>query len=170
VLFVQGDARSTGFPGATFDHVMIMGNSLGYLPEPEDDRRILEESFRLLKPGSRLLVDITDGEKVRAEMAPRAWHEIDEDLVVCRQRELSNGKVKARELVFSREKGLVGDRSYAIRLFTPSQLENLLCRAGFMDVRFHRNFRPHGRDGDYGFMNARILATAMRPSQEGKIL
>ena len=44
VRFIQGDARSTGLSGSTFDHVIIMGNSLGYLPDPEDDHRIFAES------------------------------------------------------------------------------------------------------------------------------
>jgi D-alanine-D-alanine ligase len=168
VHFIQGDARSTGLSGSTFDHVIIMGNSLGYLPDPDDDRKILAESLRLLKPGSRILVDVTDGEKARREMAPMAWHEVDEDLVVCRRRELNDGKVHARELVFSRRKGLLKDQSYAIRLFTPSQLDDLLRRTGFVDVRLHRDFRPHDGEGDYGFMNRRVLATAKRPTQEGK--
>ena len=163
VHFIQGDARSTGLSGSTFDHVIIMGNSLGYLPDSDDDQRILSESLRLLKPGSQILVDITDGEKARKEMIPVAWHEVDEDLVVCRRRELTDGKVKARELVFSRRDGLVRDQSYAIRLFSPSQLEDLLRRAGFVDVRLHRDFCPHDGDGDYGFMNRRVLATAKRP-------
>jgi D-alanine-D-alanine ligase len=163
VRFIQGDARRTGLPANTFDHVIIMGNSLGYLPQPEDDNKILEEAFRLVKPGSQLLVDITDGQKVRAEMVPNAWHEVDEDLVVCRQRELINGAVRAREMVFSRSKGLIRDQSYAIRLFTSNQLEKVILDAGFVDVCLHKDFRPHHREGDYGFMNRRILATAKKP-------
>lgn len=167
VRFIQGDARCTGLPADSFDHVIIMGNSLGYLPEPDDDIRILIEAFRLVKPGSRLLVDVTDGQKVREEMVPNAWHEVDEDLVVCRQRELVNGTVRAREMVFSRRTGLVRDQSYAIRLFTTGQLEKLLYHAGFVDVCLHRDFCPHDRDGDYGFMNRRILATAKKPRYKG---
>jgi D-alanine-D-alanine ligase len=168
VRFIQGDARDTGLPESSFDHVIIMGNSLGYLPEPYDDTRILTEAFRLMKPNSNLLIDITDGEKVRTEMVSNAWHKVDDDLVVCRQRELVDGMVRAREMVISCSKGLIRDQSYAIRLFTPMELEDLILRAGFVEVRVHRNFRPHNRKGDYGFMNRRILATAKRPSDKGR--
>lgn len=170
VHFIQGDARWTAFPDGTFDHVIIMGNSLGYLPDPEDDRRILRESFRVLKPGSRLLLDVTDGEKVRGQMVPVAWHEVDDDLVVCRQRELEDGRIKARELLFSRRKGLVREQSYAIRLFSSSQVRHLLGGAGFEKIRILKNFRSHRDEADYGFMNRRVLAVAKKPNGEGKDL
>ena len=170
VRFIQGDARRTGFSSESFDHVIIMGNSLGYLPLPDDDTKILEEAFRLAKPGSRLLVDITDGQKIKSEMVPNAWHEVDGDIVVCRQRELVNGTVRAREMVFSRKSGLIRDRSYAIRLFTPAKLEKIIHDAGFVDVCLHRDFRPHDREGDYGFMNRRILATAVKPKHRENII
>jgi len=161
--FLQGDARNTGLPEESFDHVMIMGNSMGYLPHDHDDGKILAEAFRVLKPGSWLLVDLADGEQVRMNLTPNAWHEIDDDLVVCRQRELSNGRVRAREMVFSRSKGLIRDQAYAIRVYDPDELAGLLTESGFTDVRVHRNFRPHGREGDFGFMNRRILVTGIKP-------
>ena len=163
VLFMQGDARDTGLPAASYDHVLILGNSLGYLPDDEDDGRILAEAYRLLKPGSTILVDVTDGDKVLKELNPNAWHEVDEDLVVCRHRELNGKRIKAREMVFSRQRGLVRDQSYAIRIYTPDELEDIVFKTGFVDVKVHRNFSPHGNDGDYGFMNKRVLVTAKKP-------
>ncbi len=166
VQFMQGDARDTDLPSASFDHVLILGNSLGYLPDEDDDGRILTEAFRLLKPDSAILVDVTDGDKVLNELTPNAWHEVDEDLVVCRHRERSGNRIKAREMVFSRRKGLVRDQSYAIRIYRPDELEDLVFKAGFVDVKVHRNFSPHGKDGDYGFMNKRVLVTARKPLEK----
>jgi D-alanine-D-alanine ligase len=34
VRFIRGDARETALNSATFDHVLILGNSLGYISEP----------------------------------------------------------------------------------------------------------------------------------------
>ena len=59
VEFIQGDARKTDLSSETFDHVLIMGNSLGYIQEQEADAEILAEAFRLLRPGGWLLVDVT---------------------------------------------------------------------------------------------------------------
>lgn len=163
VTFMQGDARFTGLPSTSFDHVLILGNSLGYLPDENDDGLILTEAYRLLKPGSAILVDVTDGDKVLNELNPNAWHEVDEDLVVCRHRELNGTRIKAREMVFSRQQGLVREQSYAIRIYNPNELQDLVFKAGFVDVKVHRNFSPHGEDGDYGFMNKRVLVTAKKP-------
>ncbi len=162
VRFLRGDARQTGLAEGSFNHVIIMGNSLGYLPEKRDDRRILAEANRLLKPGSTILIDVTDGEKVAAEFTSNSWHEVDEDLVVCRQRRLDNGRVKAREMVFSRREGLLRDQAYAIRIYRCGELEELVLNAGFVNVRTHK-FSPHKAKGDYGFMNRRIIVTAVKP-------
>ncbi|MGD8353392.1 MAG: class I SAM-dependent methyltransferase [Pseudomonadota bacterium] len=166
VRFMRGDARDTGLPSTSFDNVLILGNSLGYLPDDHDDGRILKEAFRVLKAGSAILVDVTDGDKVVNELIPNAWHEVDEDLVVCRHRELNGTRIKAREMVFSRREGLISERSYAIRVYSPEELKGLVDNAGFVDVEVHRNFSPHGREGDYGFMNKRVLVTARKPGKQ----
>lgn len=161
INFVQGDAARTGLPDSAFDHVMILGNSLGYLPQATDDLLIMQEARRLLRPGGRLLVDITDGDVVRERFAPNAWHEIAEDIVVCRQRELTADVVRVREVVLCKERGLIRDQSYAIRTYSPTLLETLVFDAGFTDVAIHRNFSPRDGGGDYGFMNHRLLLTAL---------
>ena len=163
VQFLQGDARDTGKPDASFDHVLILGNSLGYLPEPDDDVRIFKEACRLLKPGGNLLVDVADGEKVRENMSPVAWHEGDGTVVVCRKRELDGNAVSARELVMCKERGLLRDQTYRIRLFDSGDLENLLREADLDEVEVYKDFSARDREGDYGFMNRRIVAVAVKP-------
>jgi len=160
---VQGDARDTGLPADSFDHVLIMGNSLGYIPDAAADRKILDEAKRVLRSGGWLLVDVTDGEAVRKTFSPSAWHEINDDMVVCRERKLEGNSLWAREMVVSKEKGLIRDRSYAIRLYEDRTVGALLEEAGFSQVKVHTGFSPHRQKGDYGFMNHRILAAGQKP-------
>ena len=164
--FVQGDARSTGLPEAHFDHVLIMGNSLGYLMDREADLEILSEAWRVLCSGGWLLVDVTDGRAVRNEFRPRSWHEVEPGLVVCRERELMDGRVNARELVICKERGLIRDCTYSIKLYEPEELAALLKEAGFERVKVHTRFSPHSRQGDYGFMNQRMIAVGCKPEKE----
>lgn len=159
---IRADARSTGLPSQSFDHVLIMGNSLGYVQQPEADTQIIAEALRLLRPGGWLLVDVTDGAAVRAAFNPMAWHEIGDDIVVCRRRELEQKRVVAREMVLSKDSGLIRDRTYAIRLYEPRDMEHLLARAGFSQIRVHTRFSPQRSGDDYGFMNHRMLATGCR--------
>jgi len=163
VDFVQGDAADSGLPGQAYDHVLILGNSLGYMPESVDDLRIMQEVMRVLKPGGRLLIDVTDGAVVREKFNPNAWHEIDDRIVVCRQRQLEEDYIRAREVVICKEQGLMRDQTYAIRLFLPEVLEALVGKAGFVEIAMQRGFSAHEKEGDYGFMNHRLLVTARRP-------
>jgi SAM-dependent methyltransferase len=138
--FIRGDASDTGLPAESFDHVLILGNSLGYLPGAADDVRIMKEAHRLLRSGGWLLVDVTDGSVVRRKFSPNAWHEIEGDIVVCRERELGDDCIRAREVVLSKERGLVRDRTYAIRTYGPDRLAGLVKGAGFDDVSIRRGF------------------------------
>ena len=163
VKFVQGDARGTRLPSRSFDHVLILGNSLGYITDPESDLLILKESRRLLKQGGWLLLDVTDGDAVRANLAHTAWHEIDEDVVVCRQREVQENRVCAREMVLSKDRGMVRDATYCIRLYDAQGLETLMVSAGFNEISVHTMSESKDPKADLGCMNNRLLAAARRP-------
>ncbi len=162
IAVVRGDARMTGLAADSVDHVLIMGNSLGYIPDPAADRQIVHEAHRLLHPGGWLLLDITDGNAVRDRFTPMGWHEIDDDTVVCRRRELSGNQVTAREMVLSKSGGLVRDCTYAVRLYDADGIRALLEAAGFEHIRIHSDFSPHQHPGDYGFMNHRMIATGRK--------
>jgi D-alanine-D-alanine ligase len=162
IKFIQKDARETGLPSESFDHVLIMGNSLGYIAEPEADVLILEEAKRVLREKGWILIDVTDGSTVEETLTPTAWHEIDADKVVCRQRELVGNRVNARELVLSKSEGLVRDSTYSIRIYKPEELAMLMEKAGFKKVRVQTDFRAHLDQGDYGFMNCRMLAIGQK--------
>jgi len=163
IRFIQGDARHTPLPAGAFDHVLILGNSLGYILEADADLRILKESRRLLKPRGRLLLDVSDGEAALRKIAPQAWHEIGKDVVVCRQRELANGCICAREMVLSKADGLIRDKTYCIRLYTAEELAELVTLAGFEKVQVHTDASAIGTTVDMGCMNHRLVAVARRP-------
>jgi D-alanine-D-alanine ligase len=159
---VRCDARQIDLEPDQFDHVMIMGNSLGYIQESNADKKILSEAFRVLQTGGWLLVDVTDGTAVRKTFNPNAWHEVGNDTVVCRQRELKENVVYARELVVSKQHGMIRDRTYAVRLYEPQDLFSLLESTGFKQIKVHTDFSPHRFEGDYGFMNRRMLAVGRK--------
>ncbi|CAD7837907.1 MAG: hypothetical protein [Olavius algarvensis Delta 4 endosymbiont] len=163
VRFVQGDARRTRLPPATFDHVLILGNSLGYLPEPDADLSILKEGKRLLKPGGWLLLDVSDGEAMRTKITPLAWHEIGDDIVVCRLREVNAGRIHAREMVLSKQNGLIRDKTYGIQLYGQQTLATLVIKAGFEKVTVYNDASALPPDVDMGCMNHRLVAVARKP-------
>ena len=162
VDFIQGDARRTHLPGGTFNHVIIMGNSLGYIQSPDADSKIIKEAYRLLQTEGWLLVDVTDGSAVKNSFNPNSWHEIGTKTVVCRHRELRGNVITARELVVDKKKGLIRDQTYAIRIYDSEKLNLLLQQSGFNRVKVYANFSPHASDGDYGFMNNRMIGVGQK--------
>lgn len=159
---LQGDARNTHLPAEHFHHVVIMGNSLGYLSEADADREILKEAHRLLRPEGWLLLDVVDGDAVRGALSSHAWHEVGEDLVVCRRREIQGDRMCARELVLLKSRGQLRDRTYSIKLYDPPAVARLMEEAGFTVRLLQTGFAPHRSPGDYGFMNHRIIATGQK--------
>ena len=160
IEFLQGDARATGLPPERFDHVLILGNSLGYIPSPDGDRDILSEALRLLKSGGRLLIDIVNGATLRSRFNPVAWHEIGNDIVICRNRSLDGAVVRAREVVMSKKNGLIRDQFYSLRLYDPDSIKSLLSEVGFSGIDVIGDFSPFNKKGDYGFMNFRMIVIA----------
>ncbi|UCB46499.1 MAG: class I SAM-dependent methyltransferase [Spirochaetota bacterium] len=154
---IQADARTTGLSPETFDVVIIMGNSLGYMTEIDSDLDILLESFRVLNNGGQILVDVINGSSINDTFNPCAWHEIGDDIVVCREREIVDNRVNAREIVLSKKEGLLRDQTYSIRFYTPGSIKKLLEQAGFSVSTTCTDFSPYRKKADFGCMNDRMI-------------
>lgn len=161
--FREGDARHLSFAADSFDHVMIAGNSFGYFETSADDLRVLDEVQRVLKNGGTLLIDITDGDHMRASFEPRSWEWIDRNYFVCRERSLSadGDRLISREVITHTRKGVVADQFYAERLYSPEMIQGLLKTAGFSEVEVRAQISGDStRKQDLGMMGQRLLITA----------
>ena len=81
-----------------------------------------------MRPGGRLLVDVTDGSVVKNLFNPNSWHEIAEETLVCRQRALQGNMIHARELVIDKQKGLIRDQTFYEILRTIYSLQPVTTR------------------------------------------
>ncbi len=162
VRFREGDARKTHYAPDTFDCVMILGNSFGYFESVQDDLRVLREVFRILKPGGRCLLDVSDGDFLRNRFQSRSWEWIDKKHFVCRERSLSadGQRLISRELVTNVAKGVVADQFYAERLYSKDGILRLMQEAGFSDGLIHGELAAKSlRNQDLGMMEQRIVVT-----------
>ncbi|GEM_PF-4435283 len=74
---------------------------------------------------------------------PDYWQgSLEKDIVVCRQRKVEENTVYAREIILSKQKGLIRDRTYLIRLYKSQDLLALLKHVGFESVSIHTDFPP----------------------------
>jgi len=164
IRFREGDARKLPFPTDNFDSVMIPGNSFGYFESAHDDLTVLREVFRVLRPGGKLLLDLTDGEFLRKNYQPRSWEWIDKNHFVCRERSLSSDghRLISREVITKADEGVLADQFYAERLYSHDEIQTLLTSAGFSGLEFHGLLMPESqRNQDLGMMEQRIIVTAI---------
>jgi D-alanine-D-alanine ligase len=164
IHFVKADARNTGLPGDRFRVAVVMANSFGYFHDARDDRAFLNEAHRMLATGGTLLLDLINTEALVGGFKPFAWHEIGEDIVVCRHRVLNEDNVLTREMVLSKSTGLVRDETYFVRLYSPATITDLLTASGFGPVTVYKDFAVHNKAGDFGFLDNRMIVIAHKPS------
>ncbi len=163
VRFREGDARKLPYPPDTFDVVTIMGNSFGYFDSSLQDRKILEEIFRVLKPGGKIFIDAVDGDYMKKNFQPRSWEWLDRKYFVCRERALSSDgeRLICREVINRIDRGIIADQFYAERLYNKESLFELLTASGFSSPTFHTTFSPvSAGTQDAGMMEQRILLSA----------
>ena len=163
IIFREGDARKLPFQNDSFDVVIIAGNSFGYFDSTKDDKVVLNEVMRVLIPNGKLLIEITDGNFMRAHFEPRSWEWIDKNYFVCRERSLSaNGeRLVSREVITHVTKGVLCDQFYAERLYDTNGMKSLLTSVGFEHFKnVAKVISESKRNQDLGMMAERIVVTA----------
>ena len=168
VRFREGEARKISAPDNGYDCVTLLGNSFGYFDREEDDLAVLSAIKRALRGHGRLIIDLTDGDWMRAHFEPRSWEWIDQNQFVCRERSLSadGDRLISREVVVHAEKGVIADQFYAERLYSRARIEALLSRAGFRDTKFHTEVEALStRGADLGMMARRLFISAKSPEK-----
>lgn len=133
LFFSVGDCRQIPYPDCNFDLVLLLGNSFGYFSNANQDIAVLKEVFRVLRPGGRLIIDITDGEYMRDNYSQRSWEWVDDKTFVCRERQLSPDKTRlfSREIITITDKGVLRDQFYQERLYSFLEIKNLMASVGF---------------------------------------
>lgn len=162
-IFIQGDARNTGFQGQSFRCIIIMASSFGYFLDEDENKKILNETFRLLMPGGTLLLDLPNRDYVIQNFKTFSSHRVNEDILVSRTKEMEDDIIYGRETVTSQKKGFIRDRTYCTRLYSPEKISELINSAGFSSIICRKDFMNRAAKGDYGCMTNRMIITAKKP-------
>ena len=164
VTFCQGDARATTFSDASFDTVLLMANSFCCFIDAADYHQVLTEVARVLTADGRFLLDLIDRDVALRHFCAESWHEATDDIVVCWKRELVQDIIRVRELVLSKATGVLRDRAYAERLYSPECIRTLLMGEGFRDIVIQPETFVYDPDHgtDYGLATNRMLVTAIK--------
>lgn len=137
---VQADMRRVPLAPGSFDGVTSFFTSFGYFAARSEDRRVLSEVRRVLRPGARYLLDFLNAEQVRRELVPEEETTV-EGKTVVQSREIRDGHVMKRIEIRSEDEEkppkIYHER---VRLYEPEQLTKMLEEAS-LPVR--------ARFGDY---------------------
>lgn len=136
VEWVHGDMRALPF-GRDFDAVVNWLTSFGYFDD-EENRRVLAEFRRVLRPGGRLLIETVHRDRILRSLPPGEPVRFDvvrrgDDLMIDRTGyEPLTGRVQTDRTIV--RDGRVRRFAYGLRLYTPVELRDELLRAGFARV------------------------------------
>jgi ubiquinone/menaquinone biosynthesis C-methylase UbiE len=115
-----------------FDAVVNLFTSFGFFADAADDARVLQEFARVLKPGGVLVWHGGDRDGVMAKFVSRDWWTTADGTLVAQERHFD--PLTGFLTVESNWRGpqVHEDRTHRIRLYTPSQLSEMMRAAGLI--------------------------------------
>lgn len=127
VDYRQGDMRQIDFD-SQFDRVLMMFNSFGYFTDAEN-LLVLKKIARALKPGGRLGFDIANRDGTLNNFHPFYVSEKDDSIMINRfSFDVLTARLQNKRIII--RDGVRKDIPFSIRLYSVSEMRDLLDRAG----------------------------------------
>jgi SAM-dependent methyltransferase len=157
VDYRRGDLRELPVDGP-FDAVVCWFTSFGYFND-EDNRQVLREFHRVLRPGGRLLIETLHYDGFVRGFVPAPFASMDrvgDDLMIDESRfDSLTGRIETERTVV--RGGNVRASRHSIRLLNVPEWRSWLTEAGFGDMDFR------GREGaELSVDSRRLVVTAHR--------
>lgn len=129
-FYVAADQRALPFADASFDAVTCFFTSFGYGPDDAHDRRILDETARVVRRSGGFLLDLPNKGRVIEGLV--AESEERRDGIVIRSRRKWTGSRVEKDVVVSSSAGepLAAWRE-SVHLYEEKEVIDMLDRAGF---------------------------------------
>jgi SAM-dependent methyltransferase len=138
VDFHQGDMRDLPW-GAVFDGCVMLGGSFGVLENETEHQKVLFAIADALKPGRRFLLDVANRDKIVREYAPYQQQQNDGF-----QRHVAYRFDSATNVSYAKERWLKDgqciERTHARRLYTATELDEMLRYAGLTPIRYYGGY------------------------------
>jgi ubiquinone/menaquinone biosynthesis C-methylase UbiE len=131
---VRGDYRRLPFGDESFDAVLNLFTSLGYL-DREGDVGVLREFRRVLRPGGALVVETMHRDRLARVFLPRQWDRLPDGSLFLQEQETDwvAGTVSTLHLIVTPDGERI-ERRFVHHGYTATELVGLLEEAGFEDA------------------------------------
>jgi len=155
--WVQADYRDLPLADGSFDLVVNLFSSLGYLGD-EQDTRALAEFRRVLRPGGRLVIETMHRDRLVRLFAEQTWKLLGEGRLLLEQRTFDPGAGVAQTTqTLVDTSGSRESRTFSLRVYSATELVAMLGRAGFADAKCFGDFEG----GSFG-TGTRLVVVARR--------
>jgi SAM-dependent methyltransferase len=139
VTYIEGDMRLLPWDDEHFDRVINVFTAFGYFDDA-DNRRVLAEVARVLRPGGRLAMELNNRDWLIRNFQPASVVDRAGDLMIDQRRlEPLTGRIVTERTVV--RQGQVRRIPFFVRLFTFTEMRDWLLGAGFATVH------GYGADG-----------------------
>jgi len=144
IKFVHSDMRAFCRPDA-FDAVVNLFTSFGYFEDPEDDRQVVVNMYRSLKPGGVFLIDLMGKEILARIFSERDWYEED-GVLILQERKVSKSWswMENRWIIFKDDNRAELNLSH--RIYSAVELTSLLAECGFTHIDAYGDFEGSAYD------------------------
>jgi SAM-dependent methyltransferase len=135
--WVEGDYRELPFPDESFDVVVNLFSSFGFLGD-EGDSQVLAEFERVLRPGGALVLETLHRDRLMAIFHEQDWEELPDGAVRLDRRTFDSVKgVVDSALTYWPRSGEPMTLEYGLRLYTATELARMAAEAGFAETAFY---------------------------------
>jgi SAM-dependent methyltransferase len=134
IEYIQGDMRSLPRPDDSFDRVISWFTSFGYF-EDEENRGVLREARRVLRPGGRLLIENNNLAELLPRWLPSVVAERDGGFSIDRATfDPITGRSTTRRVII--RDGRIRRFGFSVRMFVACELRDWMLQAGFDTAEF----------------------------------
>ena len=157
--FRQGDMRELPWV-EEFDGCLMLGGSFGIFEEERENERVFRAVATALKPDGRFVLDVANRDRAVCNYQPCRRQEAG-GLVRCIESHFDpvSGINRARECWL--RDGEWTERTHHRRLYTATELDKMLRRAGLSPIAYHSGYDL----SEFTVMSHRLLVAARKERQ-----
>jgi SAM-dependent methyltransferase len=146
IEFVHGDVRFFKRPAA-FDLAVNLYISFGYFEDPGDDRLFARNVCESLKPGGAFIIETLGKEMAVRDFVENEWFERAGFMVLTEYASLDSWSLlRNRWILIDKKDGRRIEKTFTQRLYSASELRQLLFDSGFSKVEIYGNWDESAYD------------------------